>query len=421
VENCKKKNPNHEKFNLFGSIWGVTAQNKREKTMVVPENYRGREQAFVKHRLLKTYLERLFMIIGLSQPVIRYVDCFSGPWNEKDEQLKDTSIGISLGIMKKCLEGLRGIGRNVTFHALFIEKDRRAFEKLDVHLKATTMPGISTTAHNGEFFDLRNEILRWCGQDDFVFFFIDPKGWKNIVEIPTLEPLLKRPNSEFLINFMYDFVLRTHTQESFQDEMKAIFGKIPDTASLNPKQKDKHLINLYRSKLKEIAPLKGGKPRTAYVPILYPVKDRTYYHLVYLTRHPKGIIVFMEASEKLDPVQHQVREKAKQEKRENRTRQLELFDSADDTNVVVSVDIENVKTYLLKIITGSSMRFGIEKLADMMEETGWFERNFQTAFKELFTKGILVNIDDKKGRRRKNHVNFEANRNKGEEVIRLTP
>ncbi len=32
--------------------------------MKVPESYRNREQAYVKHHLLQTYLERLFMIIG---------------------------------------------------------------------------------------------------------------------------------------------------------------------------------------------------------------------------------------------------------------------------------------------------------------------------------------------------------------------
>jgi len=63
---------------------------------------------------------------------------------------------------------------------------------------------------------VQGEILKWCGNRDFAFFFIDPKGWKNAIEIPTLAPLLRRPNSEYLINFMYDFLVRTHTQKEFQ-------------------------------------------------------------------------------------------------------------------------------------------------------------------------------------------------------------
>jgi hypothetical protein len=84
-----------------------------------------------------------------------------------------------------------------------------------------------------------------------------------------------------------------------------------------------------------------------------------------------------------DLVQPHVREKAKQENREKRTRQRELFDSADGTNVVGSVDIEKVKAYLLRKITGSSMTFGIEHLADMMVDTGLCGKDSQAAFKEF--------------------------------------
>lgn len=31
----------------------------------MPDAYIGREQAYVKHTILKTYLQRLFMIVGL--------------------------------------------------------------------------------------------------------------------------------------------------------------------------------------------------------------------------------------------------------------------------------------------------------------------------------------------------------------------
>ena len=217
------------------------------------------------------------------------------------------------------------MGRDVTFHALFIEKDRKAFQKLRDHLAGFRQEEVTADAFHGDFFDLRESILEWCGPDDFTFFFIDPKGWKNVVEIPTLTPLLRRPNSEFLINFMYDFLLRTHTQESFREDMQAIFGEVPDTEGLSPEEKEAYLLDLYRKRIKEISPAWGGKPRAVSVPVLYPTVDRTLYHLVYLTRHPKGITVFMEASEQLDLVQRRARAQAKQEDRESRSGQRELF------------------------------------------------------------------------------------------------
>ena len=228
---------------------------------------------------------------------------------------------------------------------------------------------------------MRDEILSWCWKQDFTFFFIDPKGWKNVVEISTLKPLLKRPNSEFLINFMYDFLLRTHTQKSFHEDMRKIFGEAPDTSGMIPKEREKHLIDSYRLRLKEIAPSRGGKPRVAHVPILYPCRDRTLYHLVYLTRHAKGLVVFMEESEKLDFVQRRVREQAKQQNREERTGQLE-FQFHDNVKPEAQVDLKDVKDYWLNRLSTEPQLFGVEQLADMMEKTGLFESDFQAAFIE---------------------------------------
>ena len=96
--------------------------------MEIPRNYKGKEQSFIKHRLLETYLERLFMIIGQHESRIRYIDCFAGPWKTESDNLKDTSISISLDIMKGCHESLKKRGKNVQFKALFIEKKQRILQ-----------------------------------------------------------------------------------------------------------------------------------------------------------------------------------------------------------------------------------------------------------------------------------------------------
>ena len=388
--------------------------------MQVPAIYHGREQAFVKHHLLETYLQRLFIIIGQHQKSIRYVDCFSGPWREESADLHDTSIGIALNIIGKCREGLKKMGKDVTFHALFIEKDENSFQKLQDYLAGSPQQEVAAEARPGDFFDLRETILEWCGPDDFTFFFIDPTGWKNVVEIPTLTPLLLRPNSEFLLNFMYDFLLRTHTQEPFQKDMEAIFGEVPDTEGLSPEEKEAYLLNLYRKRIKEILPAWGGKPRSVSVPVLYPTINRTLYHLVYLTRHPKGITVFMHESEKLDIVQRRARAQAKQENRESRSGQRELFPAATFVHKEKRADLVKVKAYWLDRLQATARLFGIEDLADMLEETGWFESDFQAAFGELEKEGRVKNLDAR-GKRRKRFVHFDAPGNKSERLMRLTP
>lgn len=312
------------------------------------------------------------------------------------------------------------MGKHVAFRALFIEKDAAAFQKLRAYLNDIPQTEVATESLLGDFFELRKSILEWCGPDDFTFFFIDPKGWKKAIEIPTLTPLLQRRNSEFLVNFMYDFLLRTHTQEPFEEDMRAIFGEVPDTEGLSSEDKEACLLKLYRSRIKEIVPGRGGKPRSVSVPVLYPAVDRTLYHLVYLTRHPKGITVFMEASEELDLVQRQTRAQAKQESRESRSGQIELFRASKLVRKERPTVRAEVKAYWLNALSNVPQLYGIEELADMLEATGWFESDFQIAFAELEKEGKVGNLDAS-GKRRSRFVHFDAHGNRGERLVKEKP
>ncbi len=377
--------------------------------MEIPSQYKGREQAYFKHQLLEAYLERLFMIVGQHQRTICYVDCFAGPWKSQDDDLEDTSIVISLNLINRCREGLQRLNPQIKFRALYIEEKPKRFKSLQAYLAARPDDGTVTHALQGKFHDLRQEILSWCGADSFAFFFIDPMGWKNVVELPTLEPLLKRPNSEFLINFMYDFLSRTVPQPEFQADMESIFGVLPNTNGMLPEEREMYLVSLYRNNLKQVTP--GGRelPRTACVKVLKPTHDRTLYHLVYLTRHPKGIVEFMEASEKLDIVQKKVRALAKQDERVAKKKQMELF-SADEhvTDERDGMDLSGIKAYWLDLLTTEPKFFGIRELANMLEDTEWFPGDFQKAFAALEKEGKAKNLNAKRTRP-VNAVNFEKN------------
>lgn len=176
----------------------------------IPEIYEGRVPALVKHTLLKSYLEKLVLIIGMSGRIVGkaeicYVDCFAGPWGSDDEDLDGTSIALSLQTLAACKAELATLGVDATIRALYIEKDKKAFHKLSDFLVNRATSDINHECRFGDFVELRADILTWCGSSAFTFFFIDPKGWTPIV-IDVLEPLLRRPRSEFLINFIYDFI-----------------------------------------------------------------------------------------------------------------------------------------------------------------------------------------------------------------------
>lgn len=381
------------------------------------EKYKGKEQGYLKHRLLAAYLERLFMIVGQHHRTICYVDCFAGPWESNSDDLADTSIAISLDIIRKCREGLRSNNRDVRFRAMYVEEKKKPFQALERYLESRKNDGIETMAMQGEFHTLVPAILEWCGTDSFVFFFVDPTGWKDAVELPTLAPLLRRPNSEFLINFMYDFLSRTVPQPEFQQDMERIFGQVPDTRGMSPEEREAHLVTLYRNNLKQVTPDGKDKSRTACVKVLKPTKDRTLYNLVYLTRHPKGIVEFMEASEKLVLVQKKVRALAKQDGRIQRSRQTEMFSATESISDVRStLDLSEVKEYWLTLLSTLPKYFGTREFADMLENTEWFPGDFQKAFGELAKEGKVRNLDAKRARP-VNAVNFEKN----EALLRVQP
>jgi len=188
---------------------------------------------------------------------------------------------------------------------------------------------------------------------------------------------------------------------------------------MKPSEKEKLLIELYKTHLKEILPVSGEKPRAISVPVEYPLKDRTLYHLVYLTRHAKGIAVFMEASEKLQLVQRKVRAQVKQDKRQKNSGQIEMFSDVAAIKDTSETDIRVVEQYWLENLSTTPQYFGLDMLADMLEETGWFETDLQRAFGNLQHAGKVRNLDDHTQRRRTKFVHFQENHNQGERLIKV--
>lgn len=387
----------------------------------IAKDYSNREHASIKHRLLEEYLKALFLIIGMASDrsgvtELCYVDCFAGPWLDDSEDLKTTSIAISMAILKCCEIELQKQGKRVRFRALYVEKNRTAFKRLQQYLISHTPEGIESEALQGDFVDLRNKILNWCGTKSFAFFFIDPKGWTE-VSINVLKIILERPRSEFLINFMYDFLNRAVSIPSVQAPITELLGELPNVGGLPPKAREKELLRIYRKNLKNKIRQNNRYPaRSAYVSVQDPAKDRTKYDLVYLTSHPLGIIRFMEISEKLDLVQKRVRAATKQHKRILKSGQDELFPSHE----LIDEDEgrgrpDEVELFWLKQLSYTPNRFDSHKFADLLEETDWFPGDLQEALGRLIASGKVINVDAR-GKRRKHFLHHD----KGGELLQLT-
>lgn len=381
--------------------------------MTVPDIYEGREQALVKHTLLRSYLEKLVLIIGMSakrvgRAQICYVDCFAGPWGSSDERLEGTSISLSLSTLKSCKEKLASLKVDARMRALYIEKDRAAFQRLSSFLQNDAPQQVEHTCRHGDFVDLRDEILEWCGADAFVFFFVDPTGWKEI-GIDTLQPLLNRPRAEFLINFAYNFINRTASMKEWQDAMIQLLGRTVDLTGLAPGEREDALVDAYRHSLKQCVPSSSGyRARTAYVKVLDPLHRRTKYHLIYLTSHPTGIVEFMDISEKVDLVQARVRASKQLDARERKSGIADMFaaDPIEDVSDGRSSPDE-VDTYWRQYLAIGERRIGTREFADILEGTNWLPGELQASLVRLVEAGVVRNLDADASRRRARPLHFE--------------
>lgn len=380
----------------------------------VPDIYKEREPAFIKHKLLESYLETLVLTIGMgakgeAKPEICYVDCFAGPWGSEDENLDGTSIALSLKTLASCKATLASLGVNARMRALFIEKDKKAFQRLSAFLQRNTFGEVERACFPGDFVDLRQEILQWCGTTGFTFFFIDPKGWTPVM-IDVLRPLLQRRKSEFLINFIYDFINRTASMSGWEEEMKQLLGRSVDLTDMSPSQREDALLTAYRESLKQCVPAGRAnyRPRTAYVGVLHPMHDRTKYHLVYLSSHPLGIVKFMNASEKVDIVQARVRAVKQFDERAKQSGTEDMFADAAET---VSGDgrstPEEVDNHWRKYLVGSPKRIDTATFADLLESTNWLPGELQASLVRLIKAGELENLDDGGKRRPARPLHFE--------------
>lgn len=363
--------------------------------MEIDEAYKGREHSQVKHELLRGYLEKLMFIKGVTgTKVLTYVDCFAGPWGDESDDLHATSIAISLDILKKVRDGLAARGKYVSMNAVYVEKSPENFGKLKSYLDSNCPSGIHTVPIHGDYADKTNEILHEC-KDSFTFFFADPKQWTP-VGIPRLVKLLARKDSEFLITFMYDFLNRFLKKKDLREQICSLLGPMGDEeidalCELESVLRERTLVRKYRQALKSAMPgTSDRKPRSYHATVLDKDKERTKYHLVYLTSHPKGVVEFSSLSEDVGIFQRRVHF----ETRQARSGQKDMF-GIDDATIqkLESADIGEVKRYWMNKLDTAVRVYSQSDLADMLEETDWLVSDFERAFKELQSEGKVENTD----------------------------
>jgi three-Cys-motif partner protein len=331
-----------------------------------PEYYRQKEQTYVKHFFLEQYLEKVAFHIGYGYREFVYVDCFSGPWQSQDEEFADTSIRISLDRLNYVRTGLAAQGRYADIRAIFIEKSPTAFDALQAALNQHR-GSIKTTALQGAFEDNIQRILAEIGSA-FAFFFIDPKGWTGFA-MDNIRPILLHKPGEVMVNFMYDFVNRflDFPNAANEQSLDRLFGNPSWRRVRDSRDREVESVGLYIEQIRSA----GGFTYATSTRILKPLSDRAYFHLVYATRSPTGILKFREAEKKVFDEQEVVRSAAQRQDREQRTGQFEMpfpltAESGHSQREERAVQLKKAEAKVLELLRGGPLLY--ERLQPMILE-----------------------------------------------------
>jgi three-Cys-motif partner protein len=292
--------------------------------MVALQDYAGREQAYVKHVFLERYLEALIFKTASVYNHIVYVDGFAGPWQSANERFEDTSFGISLSALRRAKETWKKTGRERKMTALLVEQNAKAHAKLATI--AERYPDVSIKTYQDDFISVVPSILNDIPRDAFAFFLIDPKGWG--IPLGKLRPLLARPKSEVVFNFMFEFINRAASMTEPDtvaglDELMPHGGWRKRLAEAGQSERKEILISAFTENLQQI----GGYPYVVPTEILRPLKNRTLYCLFYATRHEIGLQAFRECQTKALDAQAATRAALKVQHEASGTGQHEMFTS----------------------------------------------------------------------------------------------
>lgn len=120
--------------------------------MSIPGDYDGREQSYLKHRVLGEYLEKWAFKLGSfakqGRIKIWYVDAFAGPWGSHNDAHEDTSVAIGISALEQAKIIWSKKQYPIDVGAVFVEKDPDTFAQLDALVKrrAAALTAIRSTA-----------------------------------------------------------------------------------------------------------------------------------------------------------------------------------------------------------------------------------------------------------------------------------
>jgi len=344
----------------------------------------------IKHEILAKYLPPWERILGSTNTRLCYFDCYAGPGVY--ECNGETVAGSPLIAVTAATEYLAK-NRGHEMSVLLVEKDSAQRTSLEAQLKKNGPPGnglnVQVLAEDAKEFVPK--ILEAVPNLAPSFFMVDPYG--HPLTVPILNDILKRPQTEALINFMFYRINMDAGNPKVQHHLDEMFGNEEWRTQPFLKQhgldREKGFLEYFMSKISARFKLPFR--------IRFDVEDRmagnrTKYYLIHASNHPKAALLMKEVMWPLGDEEG-------------------LFDFGGEKHGVLfsSTPQENeLRQVLTREYTGKQIEF--DQLREESLELPFIEKHYRSVIRELKREGLVevtpVSSKTNRGLKKKDLVRF---------------
>jgi len=247
----------------------------------------------IKHIILKKYLPAWESILGSRHSRLCYFDCYAGPGvYEFEGRSVDGSPVIAVQAAKEFLAK----NQDHEMTVILVEEDENQRVSLEAELKRVQPYGRGLRVPPVMSEDATEFIPKLLSQVPNLapsFFMVDPYG--HPLTVPILNTILKRSQTEALINFMFYRINMDAGNPMVQHHLDEMFGNDEWRAQTFLKQsgrkREQGFLEYFMSKIDARYKLPFR--------IRYDVEDemagsRTKYYLIHASNHPKAVLLMKE-------------------------------------------------------------------------------------------------------------------------------
>jgi len=344
----------------------------------------------IKHIILQKYLPSWEVILGSQNRRLCYFDCYAGPGvYEFQRQKVDGSPIIAVRAAQEYLAKAKGHQMTV----ILVEKDEKHRASLETELKRVQPYGQGLQVHVIAE-DVKEFVPKLLGQVPNLapsFFMVDPYG--HPLTVPILNDILKRPQTEALINFMFYRINMDAGNPKVQHHLDEMFGDGEWRTQAFLKEsgwkREQGFLEYFKSKI-------NARYRLPFR-IRFDVEDemargRTKYYLIHASNHPKAVLLMKEVMWPLGDEEG-------------------LFDFSGEKHGMLfssSPREEELREALLREYSGKQIEF------DQLREETWdlpfIEKHYRSVVKQLKEEGLVeitpVSSRTDRGLKKKDRVRF---------------